>query len=125
MRRTTRIAHLSTSAGIRYRSGDYQGAAADYREALRYPDTLPPMDHLSLLNDLGVVCKCLGAFDEAEGAYRRALDIAEHFLNPDDPRMATLYHNLGGLEHARGRHMEGEPFARRSVEIRERALGPE
>ena len=36
-----------------------------------------------------------------------------------------LYHNLGGLEHARGRYASGEPFARRSVEIREKALGPD
>jgi tetratricopeptide (TPR) repeat protein len=34
-----------------------------------------------------------------------------------------FYHNLGGLEHARGRYARGEPFARRSVAIRERALG--
>ena len=43
---------------------------------------------------------------------------------PATPAMATLYHNLGGLEHARGRYAEGEPYARRSVAIREAALGP-
>ncbi len=35
----------------------------------------------------------------------------------------TLFHNLGGLEHARGRFAQGEPHARRSVEFRERLRG--
>ena len=43
----------------------------------------------------------------------------------EHPLAATLFHNLGGLEHARGRYAEGEPHARRSVEIRERLLGPD
>ena len=41
------------------------------------------------------------------------------------PSLASIYHNLGGLEHARGRYARGEPFARRSVELRERAFGPD
>jgi tetratricopeptide (TPR) repeat protein len=41
------------------------------------------------------------------------------------PDMATLYHNLGGLEHARGRYARVEPWARQAVAIREQALGPE
>jgi tetratricopeptide (TPR) repeat protein len=38
--------------------------------------------------------------------------------------LATIHHNLGGLEHERGRYARGEPFARQSVEIRRKALGP-
>src|SRR5206468_2744879 len=38
--------------------------------------------------------------------------------------LAALYHNLGGLEHERGRFARGEPFARKSVLLRRRALGP-
>src|SRR5437899_2606067 len=41
------------------------------------------------------------------------------------PEVATLYHNLGGLEHARGHFAGGEPWARQSVAIREQALGPD
>ena len=44
-------------------------------------------------------------------------------LGSAHPELATLYHNLGGLEHARGRYARGEPFARRSVALREQALG--
>ena len=49
----------------------------------------------------------------------------EKRLGPQHAEIATLYHNLGGPEHARGEYARGEPFARRSVEIRERALGPD
>ena len=45
-------------------------------------------------------------------------------IDPEHPDVATLYHNLGGLEHARGRYTRGEPWARRAVAVRERALGP-
>jgi Flp pilus assembly protein TadD len=34
------------------------------------------------------------------------------------PIVATIFHNLGGLEHARGRHARAERHARRSVRIR-------
>ena len=33
----------------------------------------------------------------------RALPIMERVLGLEHPEVATLYHNLGGLEHARGR----------------------
>ncbi len=36
-----------------------------------------------------------------------------------------MLHNLGGLMHAAGRYREAEPYARASVEVRERAYGPE
>ena len=39
--------------------------------------------------------------------------------------LAVLYHNLGGLEHARGAFASGKPLARRAVDIRTRTLGPE
>jgi tetratricopeptide (TPR) repeat protein len=36
--------------------------------------------------------------------------------------MATLWHNLGGLAHARGNYVRGEPLARRAVEVGRRVL---
>ncbi len=49
----------------------------------------------------------------------------ERELGPAHPEIATVYHNLGGLEHAAGNFARGEPFARRSVELREGAFGPD
>src|SRR5436309_1759962 len=65
-----------------------------------------------------------GRIDEAESVYQRARAILLAARGEESPEVATLYHNLGGLEHARGRYSRGEPFARHGLEIRERVLGP-
>jgi hypothetical protein len=46
------------------------------------------------------------------------LAILEDHYGKDCAEGASIYHNLGGLEHARGRFAEGEPFAHKSVELR-------
>ena len=43
-------------------------------------------------------------FATAARLYRRALAVTTRALGPEHPDVATLYHNLGGLEHARGRY---------------------
>src|SRR4029450_4975001 len=65
-----------------------------------------------------------GVFDGGDALYSRALQTAER-AGAGDESLATLFHNIGGLEHARGQFARGEPAARRSVELRERALGSE
>ncbi|MFD0360569.1 tetratricopeptide repeat protein [Nocardia sp. GCM10030253] len=76
-----------------------------------------------LRNELAVVYKYAARFDEAEALYRQSLESVEAGLGPAHPEAATIWHNLGGLEHARGRYAEGEVYARRSVSIREAAMG--
>ena len=68
--------------------------------------------HVEFLNGLGVTFKYSGRLDEAEDSYRRALPLTES----DDSTRATLFHNLGGLAHARGDYVTAEPLAARSVE---------
>jgi tetratricopeptide (TPR) repeat protein len=78
----------------------------------------------SVENELGVLYKYTGKFDEAERAYRRALQLAERPPGYQDPAtLATLYHNLGGLEFARERYADGEVWARRGVALRKQMLG--
>jgi tetratricopeptide (TPR) repeat protein len=72
-------------------------------------------------NDLAVLYKYTGRFDEAERLYRKAL--AE--TSGEDAAAATVDHNLGGLNHSRGEFAAAEPFARRACEIRERLSGPD
>jgi len=72
-------------------------------------------------NDLAVLYKYTGRFDEAERLYLKAM--AE--TSGEDEAAATIYHNLGGLNHSRGEFAAAEPFARRAWEIRERLLGPD
>ena len=76
-----------------------------------------------LPNDLAVVYKYAGRFDEAEALYWRALPIIETACGRGHVDVATIWHNLGGIEHARGRFATGENYVRRAVEIRQAALG--
>ena len=84
-----------------------------------------PRDPLAagFLNDLGVLRKCQGRFDQAADFYQRARAVIARSPQRRGLAAATLYHNLGGLAHARGRHAQGEPFARRSLALREALLG--
>jgi tetratricopeptide (TPR) repeat protein len=75
----------------------------------------------SALNGLAMVCKYTARYAEAGRLYRRALPLAR--ASRDTALVASIYHNLGGLEHALGRFALAEPFARRSVRLRVRALG--
>jgi tetratricopeptide (TPR) repeat protein len=115
--------------------GELATAEAVGRRALALAEArLPARDPVvgSALNDLGVIHKFRGNYAEAEIVYRRALDIIE---SPEDSAdsasaagvdadaLATLYHNLGGLAHARGDFDAGEPLARRALELREAERG--
>lgn len=108
--------------------GHYARAERLFGFALRIAERmLGPNDHLvgAVLSDLGMVHKYQGRLDEAERAYRRAHAVFLAARGEVALELAALYHNRGGLEHARGCDAGGEPFARRGLEIRERALGPD
>lgn len=71
----------------------------------------------SILNSLGVVLKHRGQYDSAVDAYQRALGRVSDA--PDCRNLvATLYHNLAGIEHARGEYGPGELIAREGIAIR-------
>ena len=90
--------------------------------ALASGTTAEPLLLSAALNGLGIVFKDTGRFAEAASTYREALVIAERVLGPDDPWLADLHHNLAGLNHARDRFVEGEPHARRALQLRQ--MGP-
>ncbi len=79
-------------------------------------------DSANVLNCLGVLGKYTARFADAARAYRRALGILSRLHGEDSPVLASLYHNLGGLEHARGRFRAGIPHARRSIVLRRKTL---
>jgi tetratricopeptide (TPR) repeat protein len=113
-----------TRASIYRASGQLNEAETGCRRALEIAETRLPTNDLliaTMLNGLGVVHKFQGRYDEAEPLYRRALEIAQGAGQESDA--ATLYHNLGGLAHARGDFATGEPLARRSVDLRTAQLG--
>jgi tetratricopeptide (TPR) repeat protein len=77
------------------------------------------------LNALGMTYKYWGRFDDGRRVYERALEILLRGFGPEHLDVATIHHNLGGLEHARRAFDAAEPHARTSVELRRRLLGPE
>jgi tetratricopeptide (TPR) repeat protein len=71
-----------------------------------------------LINELAMTFRYWGRFEEASDLYQRALCA---LTDPLD--VAGVWHNLGGLEHARGDFAAAASHARRSVEIRQGLLG--
>jgi tetratricopeptide (TPR) repeat protein len=113
-------------AGLDRALGAYAPADRGYRAALgEVTAAFGPRDAdvAGILNNLGVLRKYQGRYAEAVRFYERALAILRR--TRDRAALATLYHNLGGIQHARGRHAAGEPHARRSVELRRQVLGPD
>lgn len=49
------------------------------------------------LNNLALLCQNQGKYEEVEYYYRRALEIYESRLGPDDPNVAKTKNNLVGL----------------------------
>jgi tetratricopeptide (TPR) repeat protein len=70
------------------------------------------------LNALGLRCKAAGRYAEGRAHYERALALLHRGPEPDPDALATVYHNLGGIEHARGNHAAAEGFARRGLALR-------
>lgn len=71
-------------------------------------------------NNLGVLYKFWGKFDDAAKLYAFAV---EQTGAEDSDMLATLQHNIGGLAHARGDFAAGEEPARKAGEIRARLKG--
>jgi tetratricopeptide (TPR) repeat protein len=115
------------------RAGNLLAAGGRYREAVDVLHTAVrvartacgerSLTYALALNEFGVCCKNLGRLVDAGRAYQTALAILERHRGHDHPDVATVFHNLGGLEHAAGDGLRGEPFAREAVRIRTRTLG--
>jgi len=76
-------------------------------------------------NNLGVLCKHAGWFDRGAAAYARSVAFAQRMPQTParDMLLATILHNTGGLDHARGRFESAEEPARRAWEMRRQHLG--
>jgi len=117
-RRAAEYAHLARRHSAK---GDYGAAESSFRQALQLlrNDTIDP-DRLALWNELGMVLKYSGKYDEAEGCYRLALRHGCKCFRGAEQQFfrANLYHNLGGLEHSRERFTRAIKYARKGLELR-------
>jgi tetratricopeptide (TPR) repeat protein len=98
----------------------YGQAESYYRQAVQ----LQP-DNPIYLNVAGTLSQTLGHYQESEKLLKRALEIMEKSLKPDDPDVATSLNNLASLYHNQGKYGEAEPLYQRALAIYEKALGPE
>lgn len=120
------VSTLQKQARQHTSDGEYRKAAVCLQKALRQVNGTRPAckrERLCLQNELGIVCKYLGRFDKAEKYYRLALrQAADCFQGRErDFFLATLYHNLGGVEHARRRFRSGESYSRKALQHRRKA----
>ena len=119
-----RVQSVRLLATILRRQGRYDESRHLFDEALPLArDAFGPgdSDTVATENELAILCKYTGRFDEAEALYRHVLAVIE----ADSAVAAAIYHNLAGLAHSRGRYADGEPWARRSVEVHTATLGPD
>ncbi|MEO0536102.1 MAG: tetratricopeptide repeat protein [Cyanobacteria bacterium P01_A01_bin.123] len=78
---------------------------------------------IRLLNDLAIVYKYWGKFEAAEDLYQTALAALIERHGEQHIEVATIYHNLGGLNHSRRHYVEAEPYARKSYQLHVDLLG--
>jgi tetratricopeptide (TPR) repeat protein len=103
--------------------GRYAQAEPPLRRAIEEAGLVDPEALVGALNQFGILCKFWGKFEEGAGAYAKALEIALGLYGEKHTVVATLHHNIGGLEHARGRFAEAAEPARKAYEIRRELCG--
>lgn len=100
---------------------EYPAATTDLERALGLATSL--LQRAGAHNARGILAKDIGRLDDAASHYAHARIGLEAVLGADHPTLASIHHNLAGLEHARGNYREGEPHARRAIELRSRLAG--
>jgi len=120
-------AHALALLGTVHRQkGEYPAGRVVLERAIAIAEQLSdPNELITALNNLGMLCKFAGWFDRGARSYANAMDIILPITGEEHETVATLYHNIGGLEHARGRYQQAEHPSRRAWEIRRALLGDE
>jgi tetratricopeptide (TPR) repeat protein len=104
--------------GTLYRTlGDYARAEGHLKQALAMSESAE--DGVRARNNLGVLYKYWGRFEEGLRLYREALGPTEE----ESLARATIYHNIGGILHAQGNFSAAEEPARKAWEISRKLLG--
>ena len=106
--------------------GDFVRAEWHLKEALRIvaPEFGEASDHVAdARNNLAVLYKACGRFDEGFLLYQRALDSVVKPHGEDCLSSSVIYHNSGGILHAKGDFTAAEAPGRKAWEISRRLLG--
>lgn len=106
--------------------GDLVRAEVSLREALRIvaAEFGEASEHLAdARNNLAVLYKACGRFDEGLHLYQQALDAALRLKGEDCQASSVIYHNIGGILQAKGDFTAAEPPGRNAWEISRRLFG--
>jgi tetratricopeptide (TPR) repeat protein len=121
-----RLRLFQKNAAEKLARGQFAIAETYLRCALRLLNNtpVPTSDHLNVWNELGMVCKYRGKYRQAEKYYRLSLRHATACFTDEAElanALASIYHNLGGLQHSRRRFCLGEHYARKSLRLRQKS----
>lgn len=106
--------------------GDFVRAEVSLKEALRivsseFGEVSEPV--ADARNNLAVLYKACGRFDEGLGLYQQALNSVVKLHGEDCLSSGVIYHNIGGILHSKGDFASAEQPGRRAWEISRRLLG--
>ncbi len=67
----------------------------------------------------------IGQYTDVQDLYEHSLEILEHVISSQDPKVATIQNDLAMLYLSIGKYKDAEPLFRQALEIRENRLGLE
>ena len=117
---------LGLAGEIRRIRGEYACAEADLGECLATMQAEfgeASEEVVEARNNLAVLYKYWGRFDEGLNLYRQALRSTIAAGGEESIAGATVYHNIGGILHAKGDFGAAEEPGRKAWEISRRILG--
>lgn len=111
---------LSNRAAIRYGSGDYDGALAQFEQASSFAKQVLGPEHIRVADlrfNIAALRHMLGRFDLAAEGFRESLAFYTKLMGPDHPEVAQCHSNLAATLAALERFDEAQHHAQRAIEI--------
>jgi len=111
-----------------YELGDFEGANAQFREAVTLARSSPVADDDLLpriLTDYGGLLQAKGDFAVAEPMLRESLELRRARLGEDSQQYADTLNNLAGILYQQKKYDECGVLLRQSIEIQRKIVGEE
>src|SRR5262245_56195107 len=117
-----------SAAGVKaLDAGKYKEAEKHFLAALEIAEKFDATDFrlARSLNNLSALYLAQGRYPEAEPLCKRAVEMIEIALGPEDPEVANNLNTLAALYLRQGRYTDAGLSFKRALAISEKALGPE
>jgi serine/threonine-protein kinase len=116
----------ANQANLRYRVGDFDEAAAAYRDVVRVYRSVGDRQLLSVsIHNLGAIERERGNYSTSDSLLMEALEIRRGYVEEPHSDIAQSLSARAGLYNVQGRYEEAEPLARASIEQYEAVLPAE